>query len=98
MRDNLDEEWQPPAGCDFALCAKCVRNQEPLPTEESKARKEAQKKFEQAEAEAKKETEKEEEELDLTLPMPEMSLDMLEAGDDDMPEMSAEDMFALLND
>jgi hypothetical protein len=100
MRDNLNEEWKPPAGCDFALCAKCVRNHEPLPTEESRARKEANKKAEKIEAEAMKETEKEEEELDLTLPMSEMSLDKLEAEDDGTPgeEMTAEEMFALLND
>ena len=108
VRDDDDEEWNPPTGCDFALCAKCVRNQEPIPTKESKKRKLQDKKVEKLEKETEAASKKEEEELDAQLIVdsnPEMSTEMssedmfaaLNDGDS-APEGSLEDMYAMLND
>jgi hypothetical protein len=90
VRDDDDEVWNPPAGCDFALCAKCVRNQEPIPTKESKKRKLQDKKIEKLEKETEAATKKEEEELDAQL--------IVDSNPEMSTEMSTEDMFAALND
>ena len=104
IRDDDDEEWSPPTGCDFALCAKCVRNQEPLPTAKSKQKSITARNIERVEAATVAETKREEDALDAELivaAVPEMStemtLDMLEADDNDAAG-SMEDMYAMLND
>ncbi|MBT5425158.1 MAG: hypothetical protein HOK84_03125, partial [Bacteroidetes bacterium] len=35
---DKEQTWEPPLGCDFAICAKCIRNQEPLPSPELEER------------------------------------------------------------
>ena len=85
MDSNPEAEWTPAHGCDFALCNKCIRNQEPLPSANKKKKavmKDRQ--IERAEQMALQESKEEEAALDSLL------------VEEEVEEMSAEDMFAML--
>ena len=87
MDSNPEAEWNPAHGCDFALCNKCIRNQEPLPSANKKKKalmKDRQ--IERAEQMALQESKEEEAALDSLL------------VEEEVEEMSAEDMFAMLDE
>jgi hypothetical protein len=114
MNGDKEQTWEPPLGCDFAICAKCIRNQEPLPSPELEERKRERmlkdRAIEEAERRALEETVKDEQDIDSVVGgggeiSAEDMFAMLETSDDTLGgetksggDTSMDDMYALLND